>query len=92
MRPACRRFKVNKMTRMSENHESDYKPKMHYRVSESGLLTYLCWVAYRPIDQIENVQAYMRQHTRAGFVYESEAKWFCQQFNDAVAQKVEPFV
>jgi hypothetical protein len=82
---------VNRIPAMSETNPSGHAPQMHYRVSESGLLTYLCWVAYRPIDQIENVQAYMRQHTRAGFVYEAEAKWFCQQFNDAVAQKVEPF-
>lgn len=80
------------MTRMDKNHESSFEPQMHYRLVRSGLFPYVCWVAYRPIDQIENPQAYMRQQTRAGFAYEAEAKWFCQQFNEAVARKVEPFI
>jgi len=62
---------------------------MQYCRSKHGL-NYACWVAYRPIEEIEDLDEYIRVQTRATFVFEDQAKWFCKQFNDAIAQKVEP--
>ena len=52
---------------------------------------YRCWVAYRSIGEIKNLEQYSRDNTRAVFVLENDAAWYCRAFNDAVAQKVEPF-
>lgn len=65
--------------------------KMYIKVSQKGM-TYVCFVAYRPIDQIEDLGAYALAQARASFVYESDAQWFCRQFNEAVARRVEPFI
>jgi hypothetical protein len=78
------------MQAMNDAKTQGSDPQMHYLVGKSGF-TYQCFVAYRPLDQIENLAAYAKAQTRAGFVLEDDAKWFCKQFNDAVAQKVEPF-
>ncbi len=73
---------------MNEN-----QPTMHYyrRSDLSGGLYYRCFVAYRPIDEIKDIEEYQRVQLRAMFVLEDDAQWFCKQFNDAIAQKVEPF-
>lgn len=78
------------MQAMNDAQPQESAPQMHYLVSRHGF-TYQCFVTYGPLDQIENLAAYAKAQTRAGFVFEDDAKWFCQQFNDAVARKVEPF-
>ena len=60
-------------------------PHMKYKyVPTSG---YTCWVVFSK-NSIELEQTMFR----AAFAYEDDAKWFCQHYNAALAQKVEPFI
>ena len=65
---------------------------MHYYATRSlddplyGRLAYVCWMAYRPIEDIQDIASYRDKHVRAAFSFEDDAIAFCQSNNELLAR------
>lgn len=61
---------------------------MHYYIPRSlddplyGRLAYVCWMAYRPIEDIIDIESYREKNVRAAFSLEDDAIAFCKSHNE----------
>lgn len=61
---------------------------MHYYIPRSlddplyGRLAYVCWMAYRPIEDIQDIASYRNTNVRAAFSLEDDAIEFCKAHNE----------